>query len=64
MEGFVFTRWSDRWMEGILEIRKWIQEGKIKYHETLTEGFENMPQALIEMLRGQNTGKAVVKANL
>lgn len=51
-------------MEGITEILKWIQEGKIKYHETVTEGFEKTPIAFIEMLRGSNTGKAVVKSNL
>lgn len=61
MEGFLVDRWMDRWMEGITEILKWIQEGKIKYHETITEGFEKMPVALIEMLRGGNVGKAVVK---
>lgn len=64
MEGFIVSRWGNRWMEGITQILKWIQEDKIKYHETVTEGFENMPTALIEMLRGSNTGKAVVKSNL
>ena len=64
MEGFIVTRWADRWMEGITQNLKWIQEGKVKYHETVTEGFEQMPTAFIEMLRGANTGKAVVKANL
>lgn len=64
MEGFIVHRWANRWMEGITEILKWIQEGKIKYHETVTEGFENTPTAFIEMLRGSNTGKAVVRANL
>nr|CAD7413555.1 unnamed protein product [Timema poppensis] len=33
--------------------------GKLKYRETVTEGFENMPKAFIGMLRGENTGKAV-----
>lgn len=64
MEGFIVNRWTDRWMEGITAMAKWIGEGKIKYHETFTDGFEKMPIALIEMLRGANTGKAVVKANL
>ncbi|XP_063236063.1 prostaglandin reductase 1-like [Bacillus rossius redtenbacheri] len=36
--------------------------GKVKYRETITEGFRNMPQAFIEMLRGKNFGKAVVEA--
>ena len=36
-------------------------QGKIKYEETETFGFENTPKAFIGMLRGENTGKAVVK---
>jgi prostaglandin reductase 1 len=62
MEGFLVYRWSDRWLEGITQMLSWIGEGKIKIEETYTEGFENMPQAFIDMLNGKNTGKAVVKA--
>nr|CAD7397144.1 unnamed protein product [Timema cristinae] len=36
--------------------------GKIKYQETVTEGFENMPKAFIGTLRGANFGKSIVKA--
>lgn len=61
MEGFIVSRWLDRWMEGILQMAEWIKEGKIKYHETMTEGFENMPQAFVGMLKGESTGKAIVK---
>lgn len=61
MQGFVVYRWADRWMEGINQILSWIHEGKIKYHETITEGFENMPQAFIDVLNGSNIGKAVAK---
>lgn len=62
MTGFnVIARWSNRWMEGIEENLKWLQEGKIKYEETITEGFENMPVAFMGMLKGKNTGKSVVK---
>lgn len=61
LQGFIVYRYIDRWMEGIEQILKWIQEGKVKYHETLTEGFENMPQAFIDCLNGSNFGKAVVK---
>jgi len=61
MEGFVVTRWIDRWQEGIHANLKWIQEGKLKYKETTTEGFENMFKAFVDMLQGGNTGKAVVK---
>lgn len=62
MEGFIVTRWWDRWFEGISQLKEWIDDDKIKYRETVTNGFENMPQALINMLQGQNFGKAIVKA--
>lgn len=55
-------RWLNHWFEGLGQLQKWIEEGKLRYHETVTDGFGNMPQAFIDMLRGKNTGKAVVKA--
>lgn len=61
MQGFLVWAWSNRWMEGITEMSKLVQEGKLKYYETVTQGFENTPQAFIEMLRGKNFGKAIVK---
>lgn len=62
MEGFMNYRWIKQWMEeGMFEMLKWIQEGKIKYHETVTEGFENTTKAFIEMMEGKNLGKAIVK---
>lgn len=62
MEGFLVNRWlGDRWFEGINQIHCWINQGLIKCPETITKGFENMPQAFIEMMRGGNFGKAIVQ---
>ncbi|XP_057667045.1 prostaglandin reductase 1-like isoform X2 [Diorhabda carinulata] len=61
MEGFIVHRWLDRWLEGIEQNKNWIQEGKLKYPETVTNGFENMYEAFTDMLRGGNIGKAIVK---
>ncbi|KAG8228085.1 hypothetical protein J437_LFUL000084 [Ladona fulva] len=61
MEGFVVHRWNSRWNEGIMQNLQWIKEGKLKFNETVTEGFDNMPKAFIGMLKGENIGKAVVK---
>ena len=36
-------------------------QGKIKYEETVTEGFDNMPKAFIGLFAGDNLGKAVIK---
>jgi len=61
MQGFIVTRWADRWEEGIKQNLQWIKEGKLKYKETITDGFENTFNAFVDMLQGGNTGKAVVK---
>lgn len=63
MEGFVVSRWRSRFPEAYDQMHKWIKEGKLKVQEHVYEGFENMPNALIGMLRGENTGKAVVKVS-
>ncbi|NXD72762.1 PTGR1 reductase, partial [Eolophus roseicapillus] len=61
MEGFLVTSWNNRWEEGLKALLKWVVEGKVKCHEQVTEGFENMPAAFIGMLKGENLGKAIVK---
>ncbi len=43
------------------EMTGWLKAGKVKYRETLFEGIENAPQALIALLNGKNTGKMMVK---
>ena len=62
VEGFIVLRWMQRWPEGVTQLAQWLKEGKIKYRETIVEGFENIPRGFIGMLSGQNTGKMLVKA--
>ncbi|KAK4310785.1 hypothetical protein Pmani_017685 [Petrolisthes manimaculis] len=60
VEGFLVTRWANRWMEGLNQMKRWVLDGKVKYKETITNGFENMPKAFIGLFHGDNIGKAVV----
>ena len=62
VEGFIVTRFLDRWPQGVAQMARWIQEGKIRYREEIVEGFENTPRAFIDMLQGKNIGKMLVKA--
>ncbi|KAK4521990.1 uncharacterized protein ATC70_004529 [Mucor velutinosus] len=41
------------------DMTKWLQDG-LKYRETVAEGIEKTPQALIDVLKGVNFGKQVV----
>ncbi|GJQ76548.1 hypothetical protein Trydic_g2250 [Trypoxylus dichotomus] len=61
MKGFLVSTWKHRWMEGINQNLKWFLDGKLLYRETVTNGFEIMPQALRGVLVGNNIGKAIVK---
>jgi leukotriene B4 12-hydroxydehydrogenase/15-oxo-prostaglandin 13-reductase len=60
-EGFLVFQFADRYPEGIAQMAQWLKEGKLKYREQIIEGFENTPRAFIGMLKGENTGKMLVK---
>ena len=61
MEGFVVTKYKDRWNEAVLELAKWVREGKLKVKETVVEGLEATPNAFIDLFNGKNTGKMIIK---
>uniref|UniRef100_A0A8C5KEN3 Prostaglandin reductase 1 n=1 Tax=Jaculus jaculus TaxID=51337 RepID=A0A8C5KEN3_JACJA len=63
MEGFLVTRWQgDVRQKALKDLMNWVSEGKIQYHEYITEGFEKMPEAFMGMMKGDNLGKTIVKA--
>jgi NADPH-dependent curcumin reductase CurA len=62
MQGFLVWDWRDRYPEALRRMSGWIADGRLKYTEHVTQGFENMPKAFIDMLNGGNLGKALVKA--
>jgi len=59
-EGFIVSQFADRFPQGVRQMAEWLKEGKVRYRETVINGFENMPRALIGVLRGDNTGKMLV----
>ena len=42
------------------EMGEWIADGRMKYRESIVNGFENLPAALCGMMKGSNIGKQVV----
>ena len=63
MQGFLVFDFIDRYQEGLRQMTKWLREGKLKYRETIVNGFENTPTAFIDMLKGGNIGKQLVKVS-
>jgi NADPH-dependent curcumin reductase CurA len=61
MKGFIVTDYAARFSEGVKQLAQWLSEGKLKYAETIVEGFENTPRAFIGLFSGENLGKQIVK---
>jgi NADPH-dependent curcumin reductase CurA len=61
LQGFLVSGHQDLMPEFHEKVTSWIAEGKIHWDETVRDGLDAAPQALIDILTGGNTGKMVVK---
>jgi NADPH-dependent curcumin reductase CurA len=61
MQGFIVSNYSAKFKDGIEQLSKWLHEGKLEYAETIVDGFDQIPQAFIDLFEGKNNGKMVVK---
>jgi len=61
VKGFIVTEFDARAGEYEKQMAQWIAEGKIKWRETVLNGIESAPQALIGLFKGTNCGKMLVK---
>ena len=61
MSGFIVSDFSEKFPAAIKQLANWLKEGKLTYAETIVNGFDNIPQAFIELFDGKNTGKMIVK---
>jgi NADPH-dependent curcumin reductase CurA len=62
MQGFIVSNYQNNFSEGIQQLSQWVKEGKLKYKETIIDGFDKLPEALLGLFSGSNKGKMVVKA--
>jgi len=61
LQGFIVSDHQERRATFFDEMGSWIDEGKIKWRETVIDGLENAPKAFIGLFHGNNFGKMVVK---
>jgi hypothetical protein len=61
MQGFVISNYADKHSEGIKQLAEWLHQGKLTYIETIVDGFDKIPNAFIDLFKGKNKGKMIVK---
>jgi NADPH-dependent curcumin reductase CurA len=61
MQGFIVHDFAEKHPAGVKQLSEWLDQDKLKYSETVREGFENIPQAFLGLFEGDNKGKMVVK---
>ncbi|HUZ44887.1 MAG TPA: NADP-dependent oxidoreductase [Acidimicrobiales bacterium] len=61
IRGFTGADFMQRRDEFRQDMTAWLQDGRIQYQETVMEGIEHAPAALIGLFQGLNTGKMLVK---
>jgi NADPH-dependent curcumin reductase CurA len=64
LHGFIVRDHYDMLNEFQSSMIKWINEGKIKWKETIIEGLENAPSVFTGLFNGENFGKMLVKIGI
>ncbi|MFJ5773175.1 NADP-dependent oxidoreductase [Streptomyces sp. NPDC093094] len=61
IEGLLVNDHQDLQPQFVQEVGPWVASGELKYRETVVEGIGNNLEAFLGVLRGDNTGKMIVK---
>jgi NADPH-dependent curcumin reductase CurA len=61
LQGFIWSDHNDILNEFNASMPKWINEGRIKWKESIFEGLENAPKAFVSLFKGENLGRTLVK---
>jgi NADPH-dependent curcumin reductase CurA len=61
MEGFVASDFGHLNAQFVEDMTGWLKDGRVKYQETVLEGFERAPEGLIGLFSGVNSGKMLIR---
>jgi len=61
IQGFIVSNYPELRDEWKLVGAEWLRQGKLKYRESIVDGLENAPAALMDVLAGRNFGKHLVR---
>ncbi|UGS34876.1 NADP-dependent oxidoreductase [Capillimicrobium parvum] len=61
LRGFLVTDHGRRMRDYVQEMAAWLKDGRVAWRETVVDGLDAAPRAFIGLLRGENTGKMLVR---
>lgn len=61
MEGFIVGRYAQRFGEAAADLASHYKSGELRSRETVLQGFDQLPQALMNLFTGDNIGKQMVE---
>src|SRR5579871_547313 len=61
LRGFIVWDFAAREADFLRDAGEWVRTGQLKYREDIVDGLENAPAAFLNLLRGGNFGKLLVK---
>jgi NADPH-dependent curcumin reductase CurA len=61
LRGFIVSDHQARTPDMIADVSAWLRAGQLFHAETVVEGLDQAPAAFINLLRGHNTGKMIVR---
>jgi NADPH-dependent curcumin reductase len=63
MEGFIVSDHLELWPQAIGDLAGHIAAKRLTWRETIRDGLESAPQALVDLLKGENFGKMLVRVD-
>lgn len=63
IRGFIQREFADQRPDFYRQAAEWIADGRLRYREDVVDGLENAPSAFIDLLRGRNFGKLIVRVS-
>jgi len=61
MQGFIVIDYLPRAQEAISDLATWVFDGKIRCREDVQRGFDNIPDTLLRLFKGENVGKQLLQ---
>jgi NADPH-dependent curcumin reductase CurA len=61
VQGFIVIDYIPRFPLATLRMAWWLKRGKVKDRNTVVQGLDRAPEALVQMFNGENVGKLIVE---